>query len=311
MLQIGKKLATLLITLFVLSFLAYAAFEMIGDPVNTILGTNATPESVAALRAELGLDRPLPVRYFEWLGHFITGDMGQSYIYRMPVNGMIGEKLVITLFLTLLGFVLTVLISLPLGAYSARNEGKSVDRFLTVFNQIVMALPPFFVAILLTILFGLVLRLFTPGSFVSYKDSLLQFLLYMIFPAVSIALPRIAMTEKMLRTSILEEMQKDYIRTAYSRGHSRQTALNAHAMKNAILPVVTFLAANVAEMLAGCIVIEQIFSVPGIGRLLMVSIANRDVPVVEAIVMILALWVMLVHFISDILSECLDPRVRL
>ena len=281
-----KKLAVMLATLLVLSFLSFAAFEMIGDPVTTILGTNATPEAVAELRAELGLDRSLFVRYFEWLGRFVT------------------------LVLTLMGFALAVVISIPLGVVSARNEGRWLDRFLTVFNQIVMAIPSFFVAILLMVVFGLVLRLFTPGTFVSYKDSPGAFLIYMLFPAISIALPRVAMTEKMLRTSILEEMQKNYVRTAYARGMSRRTAMKAHALKNAMLPVITFLAVGAAEMLAGSIVIEQIFSVPGIGRLLMVSIGQRDVPVVEAIIMILAVWVMLVHFISEILSEAFDPRMR-
>ncbi len=305
-----KKLVTLVITLLVLSFLSYAAFEMIGDPVATILGTNATPESVRELRQSMGLDRPFPVRYLEWLGNFLKGDFGTSYIYRMDVGQMMGEKLANTVILTLMGFLLTVALSIPIGVYSAKHEGKGIDRFLTVFNQVVMAIPPFFVAILLTMIFGLLLRLFTPGNFISLKESPLRFFLYMLFPAFSVALPRIAMTVKMLRTSILEEMERDYIRTAFSRGHSRSTAMKEHALKNGLLPVVTFLAANVAEMLAGCIVVEQIFSVPGIGRLLMVSIANRDIPVVEAVVMILALWVMLVHFLAEVLEESLDPRMR-
>ena len=306
-----KKLLTLVVTLFVISFLSFAAFEMIGDPVNTILGTHATPEAAAELRAQLGLDRSLPVRYGEWILHFFAGDYGTSYIYRMPVREMISGKLGNTLVLVLLGVLMTVGIAIPLGTYTARKEGSAVDRFLTVFNQILMAVPPFFVAILLTLLFGLVLRIFTPGAFVSWSVSPWRFFLYMIFPALSLALPRVAMTVKMLRSSVLSEMNEDYIRTAYSRGHGRRSALKMHALRNALLPVVSFLAANVAEMLAGGIVIEQIFSVPGIGRLLMVSISNRDIPVVEAIVMILAIWVMLIHLIGDILSQVLDPRVRL
>ena len=305
-----KKLATLLLTLLAVSFLAYAAFEMVGDPVNVILGTNATPEAVAALKEELGLNEPLPVRYLSWLGSFIKGDFGRSYIYRIPVREMLGEKLGITITLTLMGFALTLLFAIPLGVISARMEGSWIDRFLTVNNQIVMAVPAFFVAILLTILFGVVLRIFTPGTFRSFNASPSGFLFYMLFPALSIAVPRTAMTAKMLRSSILGEMQKDYVRTAYSRGHNRQTALKAHALKNAILPVITFLATGLAEMLAGCIVIEQIFSIPGIGRLLMVSINTRDIPVVEAIVVILAIWVMVVHFISEILNEMMDPRMR-
>ncbi|MBP3729712.1 MAG: ABC transporter permease [Lachnospiraceae bacterium] len=305
-----KKLGTLLLTLLVLSFLAYAAFEMVGDPVNQILGTNASPEDVAALRQQLGLDKPLLVRYIRWLTGFLGMDMGTSYIYRIPVSEMIGDKLGVTVILTLMGFALTLMFSIPLGVYGARREGSWADRGMTVINQIVMAVPAFFVAILLMVFFGVVLRIFTPGSFVPMKESLGRFLLYMIFPALSIAIPRTAMTAKMLRSSILGEMQKDYVRTAYSRGHNRQTALRSHALKNSLLPVVSFMASTMAEMLAGCIVIEQIFTIPGIGRLLMVSISNRDIPVVEAIVMILALWVMLVHFIGEVINEMLDPRLR-
>lgn len=283
---------------------------MVGDPVNLMLGTNASQEDIAALREKLGLSRPLLVRYAQWLVSFIAGDMGQSYIYRIPVREVIGEKLGVTVLLTLFGFALTLLFSLPLGIYSARKEDSLIDKTITVSNQIVMAVPPFFVAILLTVIFGVVFKWFTPGSFVSFSEAPGRFLLYMFFPALSIAIPRTAMTAKMLRSSILGEMQKDYIRTAYSRGHNRQTALRFHALKNAMLPVVAFLASGAAEMLAGCIVIEQIFTIPGIGRLLMVSIGNRDIPVVEALVMILALWVMTVHFISEIISEMLDPRLR-
>ncbi|MBP5153798.1 MAG: ABC transporter permease [Lachnospiraceae bacterium] len=308
---IGKKLLTLLATLLAVSFLSYAAFEMIGDPVATILGTNATPEAAAQLRADMGLDRPLPLRYGEWLWHFMGGDMGTSYIYRLPVREMIGEKLAVTLIMTLMAVILTVAVSVPAGAWLARREGRPVDKVFTVLNQILMAVPPFFVAVLLTVVFGLLLRVFTPGRFVPYTESWPLFLFYMIFPALSVALPRIAMTTKMLRASALEELGRDYILTAYSRGHSRRSALKAHALKNAMLPVVTFLAANAAEMLAGGIVIEQLFSVPGIGRLLLSSIGTRDIPVVEAIVLILAVWVMLIHLIGDILGQILDPRVRL
>ncbi len=305
-----KKLATLLITLLILSFLAYAAFEMVGDPVNLILGTNATEEAAAALREELGLDRPLLVRYFDWLFRFVRGDMGMSYIYRIPVREMIGEKLGLTVTLTLIGFALTLLFSIPLGVYSARREGSFADRFLTVSNQIIMAIPAFFVAIILTVLFGVLLRLFTPGSFVPFSESPGRFLLYMLFPALSVAIPRTAMTAKMLRASVLDEMQKSYIRTAYARGRNRQSALKAHALKNAMLPIVAFLASTAAEMLAGCIVVEQVFSLPGIGRLIVSSSLNRDIPVVEAIVTILAVWVMVVHFIGEVAGEMLDPRSR-
>ncbi len=306
-----KKLCTLVITLFIVSFLAFCAFQLIGDPVTAMLGTNATPEQAEALRETLGFNRPLLVQYGEWLVHFVQGDMGVSYSYNIPVSEMVLEKLPITLILTLMAFVLTVIISIPLGILTARRENGIFDRVMTVLNQVVMAIPPFFIGILLTCVFGLILHVFQPGNFDMVRNDPLSFLSYMIFPALSIAIPRIAMTVKMLRTSILEQMGQDYIRTAYSRGHDRDGVLWGHALRNALIPVVTFIAVSVAEMVAGSIVIEQVFSIPGIGRLLLVSIATRDFPVVQAIVVILALWVVVVNFIADVLYQYIDPRIRL
>jgi peptide/nickel transport system permease protein len=174
-----------------------------------------------------------------------------------------------------------------------------------------MSVPPFFIGILCCWIFGIILRMFTPGAFVSYTKDLPAFIIYMIFPALSIAVPRIAMTVKMLRSSILEQMGQDYVRTAYSRGNSRKTALQRHVLRNALIPVVTFIAVSVAEMLAGSIIIEQVFTIPGIGRLLLTSISSRDFPVVQAIVVILAFWVVAVNFIADVLYQYIDPRIRL
>ena len=308
---IFKKLCTLGITLFIVSFLAFCAFQLIGDPVTAMLGTNATPEQAEALRETLGFNRPILVQYGDWLIHFLQGDMGVSYSYNISVSEMVMEKLPITLVLTLMAFVLTVVISIPLGILTARRENGIFDRIMTVLNQIVMAIPPFFIGILLTCIFGLVLRVFQPGNFDMVRNDPLSFLSYMIFPALSIAIPRIAMTVKMLRSSILEQMGQDYIRTAYSRGNDRDGVLWGHALRNALIPVITFLAVSVAEMVAGSIVIEQVFSIPGIGRLLLVSISTRDFPVVQAIVVILALWVVVVNFIADVLYQYIDPRIRL
>ena len=306
-----KKFCTLIITLFLLSLLAFSAFQIIGDPTASMLGTNATPEQVAQLQHELGFDRPLLVRYGSWLSGFVRGDMGTSYSYRLPVSSMVLEKLPITFALTLMALVMTIVIAIPLGIAAARHEGGVLDRIVTVWNQVIMSIPPFFTGILLTCLFGLVLKLFTPGDFISYAESPAGFWGYLICPALSIAAPRIAMTVKLLRSSILEQMGQDYIRTAYSRGSSRNMALWGHALRNALIPVITFTAVSVAEMVAGSIVVEQVFSVPGIGRLLLASIANRDFPVVQAIVVILALWVVAVNFLADVLYQRVDPRIRL
>ena len=306
-----KKLGTLIITLLVISLLAFIAFQLIGNPIASMLGTNATPEAIEELTKELGFDRPVMVRYFEWLINFIKGDFGTSYSYHLPVTDMVVPKLGITVCLTILAFALTVIISIPLGVLAARKENGLLDRTLLVADQIIMSIPPFFIGILLTCLFGLVLRVFTPGLFVSFSENPTGFLGYMIFPALSIAIPRIAMTIKMFRSAILSEMKKDYIRTAYARGANRKRALSEHALKNAIIPVISFLAVSLAEMLASCIVVEQIFSVPGIGRLLVSSIGTRDFTVVLAIVMILATWVVIINFIADIIYQLIDPRIRI
>jgi peptide/nickel transport system permease protein len=309
---IAKKLIALIITLFIVSLLAFLAFQVIpGDPTTSLLGTSATPQQVAELRSELGLDRPVIERYADWLVNFLRGDMGTSYSYKMAVSSMISVKLPITLILTAMAFVMTVAVSIPLGIYAARKEGGVIDRCITVLDQIVMSVPPFFIGILCCWIFGIILRMFTPGAFVSYTKDLPAFIIYMIFPALSIAVPRIAMTVKMLRSSILEQMGQDYVRTAYSRGNSRKTALQRHVLRNALIPVVTFIAVSVAEMLAGSIIIEQVFTIPGIGRLLLTSISSRDFPVVQAIVVILAFWVVAVNFIADVLYQYIDPRIRL
>lgn len=306
-----KKLGALIATLLVISFLAFIAFQLIGNPIASMLGTNATPEAIETLTHELGFDRPVLVRYFEWLINFLKGDFGISYSYHLPVNSMVMPKLGVTVILTLIAFGITVAVSIPLGIIAAKKENGILDRSLLVIDQVVMSIPPFFIGILLTCLFGLVLRVFTPGLFVPLNEDAGRFFSYMIFPALSIAIPRIAMTIKMLRSSILSEMQKDYITTAYARGANRKRALYEHALKNAIIPVISFLAVSLSEMLASCIVIEQIFSVPGIGRLLVSSIGTRDFTVVLAIVMILATWVVVVNFIADLIYQLIDPRIRL
>ncbi len=309
---VAKKFLTLIITLFIVSLLAFLAFQIIpGDPTTKLLGTEATPEAVAALRAELGLDLPIPLRYWNWLTDFLTGDMGTSYSYNMPVSEMLAGKLPITALLVLLSFVFTVVLSIPLGILAGSVKNEVVDRIITAIDQIVMSIPAFFIGILTCFLFGTLLRLFVPGNFVSYTESWWGCIGYLICPAISIALPRIAMTVKMLRGAILSELGEDYVRTSQSRGARRSTTLRRHVLRNALIPTITFLAVSAAEIMTGTIIIEQVFTIPGIGRLLLASISNRDFPVVQAIVVIMAAWIVFVNFVADLLYQLVDPRIRL
>ncbi len=308
----AKKVLTLIITLFIVSLLAFLAFQIIpGDPTTKLLGTEATEAAKEALRAELGLDRPVLVRYWDWLTGFLTGDMGTSYSYHMPVSGMIGQKLPITALLTVISFFFTVVLSIPLGVLAGSVRSRALDSFFTALDQVVMSIPAFFIGILACYIFGIVLRVFSPGDFVSYTEDWGRGISYLILPALSIAIPRIAMTVKMLRGAILNEQGQDYVRTARSRGNSRRAILSRHVLKNALIPVITFLAVSAAEIMTGTIIIEQVFTIPGIGRLLLASISNRDFPVVQAIVVILAAWIVIVNFAADLLYQLADPRIRL
>lgn len=306
-----KKLGTMFITLLLISFLVFAAFSVIpGDPALARLGTNATPERLEQLREEMGLTGSLMSRYGTWLAGFVRGDFGKSYSYNMSVGALILDKLPITLCLSLLAILLVIGFSLLIGIHAAKHEGKLLDRIVVVMNQVIMAIPPFFAGILISALFGLGLHWFVPGRFVSYKENLIGFLGYLIAPAVAIALPKIAMAAKLLRSSLVEHAGEDYIRTAYSRGNSTKGVLYHHALKNALIPLITFWGMAFTDMIAGSVVIEQVFGIPGIGRILITSIANRDYPVVEAIIMLLAILIMVVNMLVDIIYRYADPRMR-
>lgn len=307
---IGKKLSTTLITLLCISFLVYLAFDVIpGDAALAALGTDATPESLEALREQLGLNRPFLQRYVAWLFDFIRGDFGMSYKYQMPVAEMIGSKLPITIIMALISFFIMIAISLPVGIYTAKHSGKLTDRLIMAVNQVMMSVPHFFMGIMITYLFGLILELFTPGGFVSYETDFGGFLAYIIFPCIAIAIPKIAMSVKMLRSSCIEEAKKDYVRTAYSKGNNTDKVLYRHVLRNAMIPVITMWGMTLADMLVGSIVIEQVFNIPGIGRILLTSISYRDYPVVETIIVLIAFVVIVTNFFVDLIYQLIDPRI--
>lgn len=307
----AKRIATLLVTMVVVSFLAFFAFDLIsGDPAEMMLGTEATPEALAALREEMGLNRPLIVRYGDWLLGFVTGDLGMSYDYYQPVGELLAPKILVTLCLSLLSFVIITAISIPLGIWSAQRSGGLFGAVHTTGNQLFMAIPPFFTGMILSWVFGTILHWFTPGAFPGLTN-LAVAMKHLLFASIAIAIPRIAMTVRMLRSTIRSEQRKSYVRTAISRGNDRGAVLRRHVLKNALVPVVTFLAQTMAEIVAGGIVVEQVFGIPGLGRMLVVSIANRDYPVVQAIVVILAFWVVLAGTVADLVNARIDPRLQL
>ncbi len=307
---VGKKLLTMILTLFAVTLFVFLSFHVIsGDPATSMLGTEATPVKIAALREELGLNDPVLVQYGRWAVNFLTGDMGTSYSYRIPVREMVADKIPVTMTLTIIAFLMMVVISIPLGIYTARHAGGFLDRIIYIVNQVIMAFPPFFSGILITLVFGRIFKLFTPGGYVSYQKDFWGFAGYLFFPAFAIALPKAAMAVKLLRSSVIGEAKLDYVRTAYSRGNTTRSVLYKHILKNALIPVVTFLGMALADMIAGSIIIEQVFSIPGLGRILLTSISNRDYPVVMAVIVCIALLVLLVNMIVDLVYGLIDPRI--
>ena len=312
MTYVFKKTGVLIATLLLVSLLAFLAFQIIpADPVTMMLGTDYTPERAEALRHQLGLDRGVLVRYWDWLSGFVRGDMGVSYSYAVEVREVLRGKIAVTAALSLLSWVLVTAVSIPLGIALARYKGRKLEQITVSLNQILMSVPSFFLGILLTWLFGLVLRLFIPGRFVPFSESVPGCLGYLFFPALAISVPKTAKTAKLLRSAILGEMKQDYVLTAYSHGNSRWMVISRHVLRNALLPVVTYLAMSLADIVASSIIVEQVFVVPGLGRLLIASISNRDYPVALCIVVMIAFVVVVMNYLADLLTQAIDPRVRL
>jgi ABC-type dipeptide/oligopeptide/nickel transport system permease component len=308
---LGQRLSITLLTLFLASLMTFLAFALIpGDPALLALGIEASDEQVAALRTEMGLDKGLAERYRIWLGKFLSGDLGNSARFRgAPVAGMILERLPVTFSLAALSLVLTLLIAVPAALIAVQKEGGIADRILNILTALNISIPGFFLGVLFIWIFGVVLRLFVPGAYVDYRRDLPAFAAYLLFPALALALPNAAILVKFLRAQILEQLKTDYARSALARGAGRRRVLYGHALKNAAIPVVTLLGMIVGEIFAGSVVIEQVFAIPGIGRLLISSITSRDYPMTQTLVVYTAFVVVAANTLADIVIRIIDPRI--
>ncbi len=308
---IVKKALTLAGTLLLVSFIAFLLFQIVpGDPVTSMLGTEYSEERAESLREELGINKPVIVRYINWLTDFVKGDFGISYKYKMPVSRLISDKMPVTMYLAVITLIVIVIISVPLGVFMARFGHRKVSKVFDVVNQSVMAVPSFFLGIMITIIFGLVLKWFTPGKYVSYRDDFNGFIMYLIPAAFAVAIPKIAMMVKFLKNSLIREMDSDYVRTAYSKGAGENRVLFCHVLRNGLMPAITLLGMIIAEIMAGSIVVEQVFNLPGLSAILVSSVSTRDYPVVQAIVVYIAFVVIITNCIVDILYHIIDPRVK-
>ena len=307
-----RRLTALMVTLLVASLLIFLLLEILpGDPAAVILGVGAQEDTLRALRAELGLDLPAPVRYLNWIGEVLQGNLGRSYTYDTPVQELLLNRVELSLPLALLAILLSTGIAIPLGVFAASRHRKVADTGIMGFAQLGVAVPNFWFAILLILLFSVKLGWFSAGGFAGWDAGWFPAFKSLVLPAVALALPQAAILARVTRSSVLETVQEDYIRTARAKGLSRSQALWRHAVRNALIPVVTILGLQLSFLLAGTIIIENVFYLPGVGRLLFQAIAQRDLMVVKNLVLVLAATVVLINFLVDLLYAVLDPRLRL
>ena len=306
-----KNVTILIILLFVISLTVFSVlFVLPGDPAQIILGINATPETLANLRAELGLDRPFWVQYGDWIGRLLTGRGSRSINYDMPVYDLILSRLAVTGPLALMAMVFAVVISLPLGIYAAQNQNRPGDVAVMAFTQLGLATPEFWLGILLILLFAVQWGLFSAGGFPGWDMSFWGSVKALILPAFALGVIRASLRTRLTRSTMLEVLREDYIRTARAKGLKERTVIYVHGLRNALVPVLTILGLQLGQLLAGAIIIENVYYLPGLGRLVFQAIGQRDLPVVREIVVFMAAAVIVVNFIVDLTYAFVDPRFR-
>ncbi len=305
------RFLSLAVSLAVASVVIFVALSVVpGDPAAYMLGLNASPETVAALRAELGLDAGPVARYFAWVGGMLTGDLGVSYTYRTPVAGIVWERMQVSLPLALMALALSTLIAFPVGVWAASRRGTAVDRGVMGATQLGIAVPNFWFAMLLVLVFAVNLRWFSAGGFPGWSAGLWPGLKALILPAVALAMPQASILARVMRSSLIDTLGEDFVRTARAKGLTRGQALRRHALRNALIPVLTIIGLQFSFLLAGAIIIENVFFLPGLGRLVFQAISSRDLVVVMSVVMLLVVAVILVNYLVDLAYAAIDPRLR-
>lgn len=305
------RLVSLALSLIVASLVIFAVIEIIpGDPAAYMLGLNASPETVAALRESLGLQGSNPARYLDWVGGMVTGDFGISYTYKVPVATLFADRLAVSLPLTIYALLLSTGLAVPVGIIAATRRGSLADGGIMAATQLGIAVPNFWFAMLLVLLLALHWQIFPAGGFPGWEAGLWPGLRALTLPALALALPQAAILARVLRSALIETLDQDYIRTARAKGLSRAQAVRRHALRNAMIPMLTILGMQFSFLLAGAIIIENVFYLPGLGRLIFQAITQRDLIVVESAVMLLVFAVILVTFAVDLAYAAVDPRLR-
>jgi peptide/nickel transport system permease protein len=306
-----RRTISLVVTLLVVSLLIFTVMDLLpGDPAAIMLGTSASPDTLAALQHQLGLDRPLPIRYLAWLGGVLQGDLGQSYTYGVPVSGLIAERLAVTLPLAVMAIVLSVAVAVPLGVQAARRHNGAFDAVAGVFSYVSIAVPAFWVGLLLIIAFSTQLGWLPAGGFSGWEAGLWAGLKALLLPAVALALPQAGVLTRVARAAVLDVMNEDFVRTARAKGLSEGAAIWRHAVPNALIPVVTMLGLQFTFLIAGAVLVENVFNLPGLGRLAFQALSQRDIVVMQDVVLFFSALVIVMNFLVDLAYLAIDPRLR-
>ncbi len=308
----SKKIISLITTIILVSLITFLVFQVLpGNPAYIILGVEADPLQIEALEAKLNLDKPLIERYLIWVGDLLRGDLGESIRFQRPVAEMIGSRVEVTLLLTVLSLFLSIIISIPLAIWLALNSEKSWSKWVTALSQVGLAVPSFWLAIILIYIFSIALHWLPAGQYERLADDPIKALQSLILPTIALAIGITAILVRYLRNNLLDQMESEYVRTAMSKGLNSHEILYRHVLQNSLLPMLTILGMITAEILGGSIVVENVFALPGIGNLIAISIGSRDLPLIQALVIYLAIVVVMINFVVDIVYTVIDPRIRL
>ena len=308
---LAKRFATFVATLAGTTIITFLALEILpGDPARVILGVEAPDSAVQALREQLGLDRPALERYLEWVSSLATGSFANSYTYSVPVDELLAARLEITVPLALLAMALSVAMAMTLGIFAAARHNQRGDVAVMAVSQLGISVPNFWLALLLILLFAIHLRWFSAGGFPGWDAGVGPALKSLLLPALALATVQGAILTRFTRSAVLETMREDYVRTARAKGLTRGQTLRRHVLRNAMIPLVTVMGLQFANLLAGTIVVENVFALPGVGRLILQAITNRDLVVVRDVVALLAAMVVLINLGVDLLYAVIDPRLK-
>lgn len=306
-----RRAITFAITVWLAASLTFVTLLVIpGNPARVILGTDAGPSAVAALERQLGLDQPASVRYVRWLADLLRFDLGESIVYGVPVSSLIVERLRVTLPLTAMALALALIIGVPLGLFAATRRGSALDLFATAFAQIGIATPSFWLGIFLIVVFSVKLRWLPAGGFTPWSQDAGRAFLSLLLPALALGAARAASLTRIVRSAALEVLSADYVRTARAKGVAEGTVIRRHVLRNALISVATVVSLEVAQLLATSIIVETVFTLPGLGTLVLSAVSNRDLPLVQGIVVCMACVILALSLITDVLYAYLDPRIR-